>query len=166
MIKTSSPLRAFLKFTDFCLYRNYGNKYQEHEQTYIDGTVVFYDHECPFCRQEMLRLKSLDSEDRLILLNMNSPVFDEHYWGVTREDASQALHVLTTDKTWLVGMPAIRHVYSQVGLGWLMAPSGWPVISRFADLAYRYIAPNRYAFSRWLGLGKAGNKCTDKVCGG
>lgn len=166
MLKNCSPFRAFLKFTNFCYYRNNENVWKEPSQAVIDGAIVLYDHDCPFCRQEMLRLKSLDHGDRLILLNMNSSIFNEQYWGVTREDASQTLHVLTAEKIWLVGMPAIRHVYSQVGLGWLMAPSGWPIISRFADLAYRYIAPNRYVLSRWLGLGKAESKCTDKVCGG
>ena len=164
MLKKILPLWAFLKPAHFCDYRNNKNIGQESEQRSLGSTIVLYDHDCLFCRQEIQRLKSLDSEDRLIPLNINSPIFSEEYWGVSHDDASAALHVLTAEKTWLVGMPAIRHVYAQVGLGWLMAPSGWPVISRFSDLAYRYIALNRYVISRWLGLEKVKGKCTDNAC--
>ena len=164
MFNNNSPLQVFLKLIDFCNYRNYENERQMSDRYVDNSAIVLYDHDCTLCRQEMQRLKSLDHEDRLLLLNINSPIFNAHDRGVSREEVSQALHVLTAEKIWLVGMPAIRHVYAQVGLGWLMAPSGWPLISRLADLAYRYIAPNRYVISHWLGLGKVNGKCTDNVC--
>lgn len=156
--------RYFLNLCNFCNYRNYYNDRRDKEQHVDESTIVLYDHECPLCRQEMERLKSLDHENRLTLLSIHSGNFDEKHWGVTKADASRALYVLTAEKIWLVGMPAIRHVYSQVDLGWLMSISGWPIISGISDLAYRYIAPNRYAISRWLGLGKSSYKCTDNKC--
>ena len=164
MVNNNLPLRVFLKFISFSYYRNDENNRQKPTQPSVSSSFVLYDHDCPLCRQEMQRLKSLDPEDRLILVDINSPSFNEQYWGVSRDDASQALHALTAEKIWMVGMPAIRHVYALVGLGWLMAPSGWPLISRLADLAYHYIAPNRFVISRWLGLGKSNSKCNDHVC--
>ena len=158
------PVRAFLKLVNFCYYRNYKNNRQDRDAPDSSTCIVLYDHECPFCRQEMQRLKSLDHEDRLILLNMNGPLFNEAYWGVSHEDASRALHVLTAEKVWLVGMPAIRHVYAQVGLGWLLAPTGWPLLSSLADIFYRQFASNRYAISHWMGLRKNDGQCTESVC--
>jgi len=164
MFKHVMPLWAFLKTTDFCYYRNNKNEQQGVEQPGFNRAIVFYDHDCLLCRQEMLRLKSLDHMDRLFLLNINSPMFNAQDWGVSHNEVAQALYVLTAEKIWLVGMPAIRYVYAQVGLGWLMAPSGWPVISWFADHAYRFIAPNRQVLSRWTGLEKFQSECTENVC--
>jgi len=111
----------------------------------------------------MQRLKRLDRRQRLKLVDIAAPEFDEAVWGISKREANDALHVLTSDRIWLVGMPAIRHVYGEVGLGWLMAPSGWPLVDAAADRAYRWLAPNRMAFSRWLGWG-ATEACTNDRC--
>ena len=154
----------FLKIGYFCSYRNYKNNRIRGNVDSTGNTVVLYDHECPLCRKEMERLKSLDSKDLLSLVSMNNSNFNEQHWGVSRKDASRTLHVLTAEKVWLVGMPAIRHVYSQVEPGILITLSGWPVFSSLADFLYRYIAPNRYVISRWIGLAKNTGKCSDNVC--
>jgi len=112
----------------------------------------------------MQRLKRQDRYARLVLIDINSAAFSEQTWGVSRAQAARALHVLTPDNNWLVGMPAIRHIYEQVGLGWLLAITRWPVISSVADLAYRTIAPNRQLISRWLGLQSSSTTCADAVC--
>ena len=160
----SGPLRAFLKHIRFSLYRNQRIRLHEGEQSLFSSSIVLYDHACPLCRTEMLRLKQRDSHERLILLDINSDEFDEQVWGVSRAEASRALHVLTPQDRWLIGMPANRHVYARVGLGWLMAPSGWPLLSRLADVFYGYIAPNRLRVSRWLGLKTTSAVCRDEVC--
>jgi len=164
MFRIDKPRGAFLKTDNFSLYRNYQNKRTNHERLDRPASLAFYDHDCPLCRHEMLRLKSLDREGRLILVDINDPRFSERYRGVSRFDLSQAMHVLTAERIWLVGMPAIRHLYSQVGLGFLLAPTAWPLLSRLADCAYRKFAPNRVAVSRWLGLRKAGDECRDGSC--
>jgi predicted DCC family thiol-disulfide oxidoreductase YuxK len=154
----------FLKSYDFCFYRNNENNRQDDAADIFSVSVVLYDYACPVCRVEMERLKRRDRHERLVLLDINSPAFNEQTWGVTHAQASAALHVLTPDNEWLVGVPAIHHVYQQVGLGWLMAPTRWPVVASIADRFYRYIAPNRYAISRWLGLASTSVPCTDSVC--
>ncbi len=158
------PGRVFLKLVNFCFYRNNENKRQSNEPDLLSRSIVLYDHACPLCRAEMQRLKALDHDAKLILLDINSPDFNEDSWGVSRSAASTALHVFTPNDDWLIGMPAIRHVYTQVGLGWLMAPTGWPLVSPLADLAYRYFAPNRFVISRWLGMGRTSVTCSDDVC--
>ena len=158
------PGRVFLKLINFCFYRNNENERQSNKSDTQIQSIVLYDHACPLCRAEMQRLKALDRNAKLVLLDINSSEFNEDTWGVSRSAASAALHVFTPRDNWLIGMPAIRHVYAQVGLGWLMAPTGWPLVSPLADLAYRYFAPNRFVISRWLGMGQASESCSDNVC--
>jgi len=167
MLQQDKKAKAFfLKLNDFCFYRNNENNRRNEVADLFSVSVVLYDRACPVCRVEMERLKRRDRHERLVLLDISSPVFNEQTWGISHADASGALHVLTPGNKWLVGMSAIRHVYHQVGLGWMMAPSAWPVIAPLADRLYRYIAPNRYAISRWLGFASTSPTCTDSVCAG
>ncbi|WP_455202486.1 thiol-disulfide oxidoreductase DCC family protein [Kaarinaea lacus] len=158
-------LGLFLKTSNFCLYRNYKNERWSNTIRVEQPSLVFYDHACPLCRAEMQRLKSVDKYERLQLVDISSPQFDEEKWGVPRSTLSEALHVLLASGQWLVGMPAIRHVYRQVGWGWLMAPTGWPLISPLADIFYRNFAPNRNLISRWLGFHSQRVECSDDICG-
>lgn len=127
-------------------------------------TVVLFDRTCPLCRGEMYRLKRRDFSNKLRLIDLFDPAFDASIFGIDRAAASAALHVRNADGVWLVGMPAIRHVYRQVGLGWLLAPSGWPCVTRLADHAYRRFARNRIVISKWLGLLPSERSCEDGVC--
>ncbi|MDH5326447.1 MAG: DUF393 domain-containing protein [Gammaproteobacteria bacterium] len=158
------PGWAFFKNLKFSNYRNYKNQEQNAISAGPNRNVVLYDHECPLCRREMLRLKSLDKDGRLELININGPSFREKDWGVSHAQVSEAMHVLTGEGIWLVGMPAIRYVYAQVGHGWYMVPSGWPVLSRLADLAYGAIAKNRYFVSKWLGFRTKQSHYIDTQC--
>jgi hypothetical protein len=42
-----------------------------------------------------------------------------------------------------------------VGLGWLAAPTAWPLLRGPSERAYRWIARHRYRLPRWLGLASA-----------
>jgi len=55
------------------------------------------------------------------------------------------------------GMEVFRRAYAAVGLGWLLAPSGWPGVGRLFDAAYRWFARNRL---RLTGRGPA-HACDD-----
>ena len=129
-----------------------------------DFSIVLYDHECPLCRTEMFQLKRRDTLNRLRLVNVAHPEFDAAAWGFDRAALSAALHARNADGKWLIGMPAIRHVYAQVGLGWLAAPTGWKLLAPYFDRLYRRIALNRLAISRWLGLPVESGKCRGERC--
>ena len=158
------PLRVFLKLVNFCIYRNYIKDEYSGRTDVPPRTIVLFDRACALCRTEMLRLKKRDRHARLQLVDITDPEFNPRQWGFSRQALSAALHVLTPEGEWLIGMPAIRHVYDKVGLGWLMAPTGWPLLSPLADFLYRRIAPNRLVVSRWLGLKASPLSCRDKSC--
>jgi predicted DCC family thiol-disulfide oxidoreductase YuxK len=47
------------------------------------------------------------------------------------------------DGTLVEGVEVFRRAYAAVGLGWLVAPTRWPLLRPLADAAYRWFARNR-----------------------
>lgn len=113
---------------------------------------LLYDGACPICSLEMRRLSSLDGGRRLECLDIAAPGFDPARYGTTMPALMDRMHAIAPDGRLLAGMDAIRAAYSAVGLGWLLAATRLPVVSRLADRAYLAFARNRYAISRRLGL--------------
>jgi predicted DCC family thiol-disulfide oxidoreductase YuxK len=127
-----------------------------------DVTIVLYDGACPLCRTEMLRLKRRDPGNRLRLVNIAAPDFNAPAWGFSQAALGMALHVRSPDGRWLIGMAAIRHVYARVGLGWLLAPTGWWPLRRVFDAMYAWVARHRLPVSgrlRALGYGRCDERC-------
>lgn len=123
-------------------------------------TLVFYDGACPICAKEMRVLRRHDRAGRLMMIDIAAANFDERAWPVCRAAMSAALHVRLPDGTWRNGMAAIRHVYQAIGKGWIVAPTGWPLLSRVCDRAYAWFARNRLRVSARLGLSPcAGGTC-------
>ena len=60
------------------------------------------------------------------------------------------MYVIQADGRVLRAMDAVRAVYAAVGLGWLVAPTGWPGIRWLADGCYRFLARHRMTISRIL----------------
>lgn len=123
-------------------------------------TLVFYDGACPVCVREMQLLARQDRTQRLAMVDIAAPDFDERAWPVSIADMNAALHVRLPDGSWRQGMAAIRHIYRAIGKGWWLAPTGWPLISRVFDRAYAAFARNRLAVSARLGYSPCANgKC-------
>jgi predicted DCC family thiol-disulfide oxidoreductase YuxK len=57
------------------------------------------------------------------------------------------IHALAGDGEVLRDLAVFRRAYALVGVGWLMAPSGWPGLQPLADAAYRLWARWRLAFT-------------------
>jgi predicted DCC family thiol-disulfide oxidoreductase YuxK len=121
-------------------------------------SIVLFDGDCPLCSGEMRRLKVHDRTNRLRLVDIAHPDFDSVAWGFERAALSSRLHVRDESRRWLVGMPAIRHVYATVGAGWVMALTRLPVLAPLADWVYARIAPNRKLISTLLGLEGCGGR--------
>jgi predicted DCC family thiol-disulfide oxidoreductase YuxK len=156
--------RIFLKLIDFCLYRNVENK-SRISPGHGTPTRVFYDGACPLCRFEMQHLKRLDRRGKLEQVDISTVDFAADDWSANLEDLNRALHVITPANEWLVGMPAVRHVYREVGMGWLIVLTELPVIAALLDAGYLRFASNRMQISRWSGIGRGHEGCTDDSCG-
>ena len=123
---------------------------QTAEDRNVSHSVVFYDHSCPLCRLEMARLKQRDHLDRLRMIDISSAIFNPKIWGIELDVLNEKMHVRLPTGEWLIAMPAIRHVYQQVGLGWLWWPSRLPMMSSATNHFYNWFARNRHSVTSRL----------------
>jgi predicted DCC family thiol-disulfide oxidoreductase YuxK len=105
---------------------------------------VLYDGDCPLCSREIRFLERRDrGRGRIRFEDIAEPSFDPGAYGLEAREVMARIHGVLPDGTVIAGMEVFRQAYAAVGLGWLMAPTGWPGLRRLADLAYRIFARNR-----------------------
>lgn len=121
--------------------------------------TLLYDSECPFCRLEVEWLRRRDQHGRLGAIDIAADGFDPAQFGLDRKRVHARLHGVRADGTVIEGMPAIRAAWAAAGLGWVMAPTGWPVLRWFADLGYLVFARYRVPLGRLFG-----RRCDDDKC--
>lgn len=105
--------------------------------------VVYFDGECPFCQKEIDWLKARAPGEQVRVIDISQSNFQADADGPSKQEMMARFHVQRADGVWLEGMPAFRHLYQQAGLGWLVAPTGWPVLRPLFDAAYRLFARYR-----------------------
>lgn len=113
--------------------------------------TLLYDGACPFCRREVRWLRKVDRLGRMAYEDIADPDFSPERFGVTREQVVSALHGIRADGTVLRGMAAVREAYRSAGRGWIMAPTGWPLLRPLFDVLYRLFARHRLRLGRWFG---------------
>jgi predicted DCC family thiol-disulfide oxidoreductase YuxK len=69
------------------------------------------------------------------------------------------LHGVLADGRVVRRVEAIRQAYQAVGLGWLVAPTRWPVVRWVLDGMYGIFARNRIRWGRLLGRQCESGKC-------
>lgn len=120
---------------------------------------ILIDGECPLCRHEARLLQRLDrGRGLLALTDIAAPGFDAASIGRTFEDVMGSIHGVTEDGRVVSGMEVFRRAYGAVGLGWVLAPTGWPVLRPIFDRMYRWFAANRLRFTG------RGGVCADGRC--
>lgn len=130
-------------------------------------TLVFYDGACPICNAEMHTLRRWDRAGRLNLIDIAAADYNEQAWPVSIARMNALLHARLPDGTWQTGMAATRHIYRAVGRGWMVAFTGWPLLSRVFDRAYAWFARNRLPLSARLskiGLFTGASRCNGGAC--
>jgi predicted DCC family thiol-disulfide oxidoreductase YuxK len=116
---------------------------------------LLYDGDCPLCGREVAFLRRRDRAGRIALEDIADPRFDPARYGLEREAVMARMHGVLPDGRVVEGMEVFRRAYAAVGLGWLMAPTGWPGLRALFDRAYEIFARNRL---RWTG------RCEDGSC--
>lgn len=102
------------------------------------------------CSREMKFLMQKNKSGGLAFEDTTSPGFDPAKYGITT-DPNRLIHAVTSDGQIVVGVEVFRRAYREIGFGWLLAPTGWPVLRPFFDLLYRIFAKNRLKIGRLLG---------------
>ncbi len=106
---------------------------------------VFYDGDCPLCVKEIAMLRYLDRTKRNITFTDISAVgFDpEAETGLSMDDLMAEIYGRTSEGEMVTGMEVFRRLYGAVGLGFLFAPTAWPLLRPFFDATYSLFARNR-----------------------
>ena len=112
--------------------------------------TLLYDGACPLCCREVDMLRRRDQrhngeQPRLAFVDIDAPDYDPAaHGGISYAAAMGRIHALAGqdpskgggDGEVLRDVAVFRRAYALVGLGWLYAPSGWPLVSSLADWAY------------------------------
>ncbi|NOU50114.1 DUF393 domain-containing protein [Pseudoalteromonas sp. JBTF-M23] len=121
---------------------------------------IFYDSRCPLCVAEMTNLKSHDTLNQIILVDLHSDNFALENPDIDREKALKILHLQDSQGVVLLGLDATYQAWKTVGKHrWLKLLRVMP-IRWFADKGYLLFARNRMAVSK-LFMRK---QCTSQRC--
>ncbi len=88
-------------------------------------------------------LRRRDKRGAIAMIDISAPGFDASVYGLDQHTVMARIHGVLPDGTVVEGMEVFRRAYSAVGLGWLLAPSRWPIIGRLFDWAYNLFARYR-----------------------
>lgn len=122
--------------------------------------TLLYDGLCPICQKEVAWLSRWNKQGRLGLQDINAPDFQPEAYGKTFADLMAEIHGVFPDGRIIKGVPVFRAAYQTVGLGWLMAPTGWPIFSGLFAWFYRLFAKHRLRMGGWLGGARCDERCS------
>ncbi len=111
--------------------------------------TILYDGGCPLCLREVRFLEGRDRHrhgncPQLAFVDIDAPGFNPvAHAGITYGEAMGRIHALAADGTVLRDVAVFRRAYELIGLGWLYAPTAWPLIHPMVDLLYRLWASAR-----------------------
>ncbi len=111
---------------------------------------ILYDGNCPICRRKVAFLKKCDRKEKLCFSDIREEESLPRQTGIHMEQLEKQIHAVLPDGTVIRRMDVIRAAYREVGLGWLAAPTGWPVLRPCFDALYGLVAKYRLAIGRLL----------------
>ncbi|MFN6133120.1 MAG: thiol-disulfide oxidoreductase DCC family protein [Synechococcaceae cyanobacterium] len=127
--------------------------------------TVLYDGGCPLCLREVRLLQRRDGQrGRLAFVDIDAADYDPSRWcGIGYRQAMGRIHAIAADGTVLCDLEVFRRAYQLVDLGWLYAPTCWPLLRPLADAVYGFWARQRL---RWTGRPDLDQLCRDRQsCG-
>lgn len=137
----------------------HGNDPQADSPAVPSTLTLFYDGDCPICRAEVRWLKRHDRRQRLRYVDVAAVNFHAPPPLPARARLLERIHLLDAGGQVHVGMAVFRLAYRAVGLGWLVAPTGWPLLRPLFDRLYGCFARHR------IGLGRRfGRRCDSGSC--
>ncbi len=116
--------------------------------------TLLYDGGCPLCVREVRFLQQRDrsrngAEPRLAFVDIDAIDYSAAaHGGIDYRAAMGRIHAISADGSVLRDVAVFRRAYELVGLGWLYAPTRWPLLGPLADAAYGLWARWRLALTR------------------
>lgn len=122
--------------------------------------TLYYDGECPICRAEVRWLRRHDRHRRLQYVDVAPPDFSGPPGLPARARLLERIHLRDATGGVHTGMAVFRIAYRAVGLGWLVAPTGWPLLRPLFDRLYLAFARHRMRLGRWFGRRCEAGRCS------
>jgi predicted DCC family thiol-disulfide oxidoreductase YuxK len=120
--------------------------------------ILLFDGACPLCRREVSFLGRRDQarhgdQLRLAFVDVDRADYDPAaHQGITYAQAMGRIHAIEADGGVLRDLAVFRRAYELIGLGWLYAPTRWPLLGDLAAAAYGLWARWRLRFTGRAGL--------------
>ena len=110
---------------------------------------LLYDGACPLCLREVNFLRKKDAGRGLVaFVDVDDSAYSpEENGGVDFETAMGRIHAVLPDNTVIKNVEVFRQIYSILGIGWLYAPTKWPVLGSLVDKLYDFWADRRLAWT-------------------
>jgi predicted DCC family thiol-disulfide oxidoreductase YuxK len=104
--------------------------------------TLLFDGACPLCRREVEALRSRDrGEARICFVDIDAPDYDPAaHAGISYREAMGRMHAIGADGRVIRDVAAFREAYRLVGMGWLYAPTSWPMLKPVVDGIYHHWA--------------------------
>jgi len=99
---------------------------------------LLYDGLCPLCLREVNFLQKRDAGRGLITF-VDISDFNyrpEDHGGISFETAMERIHGLLPDGTIIQNLEVFYQIYQVLGLGWIYAPTRWPLIGPVMNALY------------------------------
>lgn len=122
--------------------------------------TLLYDGQHWLCRAEVRWLSRRNHQGRLAFDDISSASFNPQAYGVTQEEVESTFHAVFRNEMSVQGLETVRQAYQAIGLGWLVVPTGWPVLRHIFGGLYSLFARYRIPLGRLLG-----RKCHRETCG-
>jgi predicted DCC family thiol-disulfide oxidoreductase YuxK len=116
--------------------------------------ILLYDGGCPLCLREVTFLRRRDERlhpgaPTLAFVDIDDPSYDPSaHAGISYRAAMGRIHAVTDHGEVLLDVEVFRRAYQLVGLGWLYAPTRWPLLRPLVDGLYGLWAAARLRFTR------------------
>lgn len=100
---------------------------------------LLYDGQCPLCLREVNFLQKRDAGRGLIKFVDISDLnyHPEDHGGISFEAAMGRIHALLPDGTIIQNLEVFYQIYQVLGLGWIYAPTRWPLIGPMMNALYK-----------------------------
>ena len=124
--------------------------------------TILYDGGCPLCQREVRFLQQRDERlhpqaPQLGFVDINAPAYQPaDHGGISYREAMGRIHAIGADGSVLRDVAVFREAYALIGLGWLYAPTGWPLLAPLVNGLYGLWAAARLRLTR--------RPCLDQLC--
>ncbi|MCF7818335.1 MAG: DUF393 domain-containing protein [Kiritimatiellales bacterium] len=111
---------------------------------------ILYDGNCPICCRKVRYLQKRDRAGALRFSDIRDMDFQPSTIGIPMEELEKQIHAVLPDGSVISRMEVIRAAYREIGLGWLAAPTAWPLLRPLFDCLYGLVAKYRLSISRFF----------------